>query len=93
MVVDESSDLEAVRDSAPAAVLLVVGGPDRCQAVYEATLFPRQRIVGVADGQLKDAIDSILAERGDEHEVVAMMDGEFAPRRVRLGYRGITEIL
>lgn len=93
MVVGDGADLDRIHDSAPAATLLVLDGPARCQEVYERTLFPRQRILGVTEEQAAEAIDSIIFERDDEHEVIAMADGEFAPRRVRLGYRGITEVL
>jgi hypothetical protein len=86
-------DLEELRDCAPAAVVLVTGDgvEARCKRVYEATLFPRSRIIGVADPGA--AAESVVFERGGEHDVVAMVDGEFGPRRARLGRGGITELL
>lgn len=90
------ADLEPIRDSAPAAAVLVTAEPvdEWCRKVCEGTFFPRSRIIGIPDpAELSAAAESIIFERGDEHDVVAMADGEFGPRRVRLGHRGITEVL
>ena len=86
-------DLDAVRDRAPAAVLLIAGDrlEERCKEAYEATLFPRARVIGVSDPA--GAAASIVFETGDEHEVVAMRDGVFASGRARLGRGGIRELL
>lgn len=86
----------SIRDSAPAAVVLVTAEPveDWCRRVYEGTLFPRARIVGVPDaGGVAAAAAAILFGRGDEHDVVAMVDGEFGARRARLGAGGITALV
>jgi hypothetical protein len=73
---------------------------DWCRRVYEATLFPRARIVGLpaaaaAGGAARaaGAAAAILFERGEEHDVVAMTGGDFTRRRARLGAGGITELL
>ena len=96
VVLAGEADLDAVRTRAPAAVVVVTGEgvEDRCKQVYEATLFPRARIVGVADvADTGPAIESIVLERDDEHEVVAMADGEFSARNARLGRGGIRALL
>ena len=89
-------DLEAVRTHAPAAILVVTGDgvAERCQQVYEATLFPRARIIGIADPErAAAAVEAILLERDEEHEVVAMSDGGFGDRKARLGRGGIRALL
>ena len=93
VVLQGDADLDDVRHLAPAAVVLVTGDSleERCAQVYERTLFPRARVIGVADPA--PVAESIVFERGDEHEVVAMADGEFGPRRARLGRGGIRELL
>ena len=93
VVVGGETDLDELRRRAPAAVVLVTGGEleKRCQAAYGATLFPRARIIGVADPAA--AAESIVFELDREHEVVAMADGEFGSRRARLGRGGIRELL
>jgi hypothetical protein len=93
VVLAGEADLAAVRERAPAAVVLVAGDDleRRCQEAYEATLFPRARIIGVASPA--GAAESIVFERGDEHEVVAMADGAFGRRAARLGRGGIRELL
>jgi len=81
---------------APAAALVVTGDQlkDRCQSALEATLFPRARVVGVPDpGQLDAVVESILLERDEPHEVIAMSDGRFGPRSARIGRGGIRELL
>lgn len=93
MIISGDAVLEDVRRRAPAAVLLITGDrlEDRCREAYEQTLFPPARIVGVSDAPA--AAESIVHERGDEHEVVAMARGEWAPRRARLGRGGIRDFL
>jgi hypothetical protein len=67
---------------------------ERCAEVAETTLFARARIVGVDDPtQLVPALESILFERDDEHDVIAMADGQFSARRARLGRGGIRALL
>jgi hypothetical protein len=93
VVLGDETDLETVRRRAPAAVLVVAGErlAERCKQVYEATLFPRARIIGTSAAA--QAVESIVFERDDEHEVVAMVDGEFSARRARLGRGGIRALL
>lgn len=93
VVLTGDADLDAVRHLAPAAVVLVTGDglEERCREVYERTLFPRARVIGVDDPA--SAAESVIFERGDEHEVVALADGEFGSRRARLGRGGIRELL
>src|SRR5215208_5523228 len=91
LVADESADLAAIARSAPAAALVVTGGnlEQRCEQVCAGTLFPRARIVGVPDeDRVSAAIESIVLERDDEHDVVALSDGKFGPRPARLGRGG-----
>ena len=93
VVLAGDADLDAVARCAPAAVLLVAGDrlEERCKQASEATLFPRARIIGVSDAA--PVAESILFERDDEHDVVAMQDGEFGPRRARVGRGGIRALL
>jgi len=96
VVTDDNADLAAVARSAPAAALVVTGGnlEERCEQVCAATLFPRARIVGIPDeDRVSAAIESIVLERDDEHEIVALSDGKFGPRSARLGRGGIRELL
>lgn len=96
VVVAGDGDPDAIRRSAPAAVLIVTGErvEERCRALAEATVFPPARIVGVADpARIGAAVESILFERDDEHEVIAIGDGQFAPRTARLGRGGIRALL
>jgi anthranilate phosphoribosyltransferase len=93
VVLAGEADLDEVCERAPAAVLLVTGDSveRRCRQAYEATLFPRARIIGTAEPAA--VAESIVLERGDEHDVVAMTGGEFSPRRARVGRGGIRELL
>jgi hypothetical protein len=96
VVLADDGDLAAIARSAPAAALVVTGSDleERCQKASDETLFPRARIVGIADtGHLAAAIEAIVLERDDEHEVIAMRDGRFGPRSARLGRGGIRELL
>jgi anthranilate phosphoribosyltransferase len=96
VVLGGDGDLEEVRTCAPAAVVVVIGDAvsERCQEVYEATLFPRARIIGLTEpGRAASAVEAILLERDEEHGVVAMSDGGFGPRTVRLGRGGIRALL
>jgi hypothetical protein len=89
-------DLTDIARSAPAAAVVVVGDglEARCKDVYERLLFPRARIVGVADPErVGSVVESIVFERDDPHDVIAMSGDEFAPCRARLGRGGIRELL
>ena len=93
VILTGKGDLTEIRDCAPAAVVLVAGDDleQRCAQVYEATRFPRARVIGVRDPG--SAAEAIAFELGEEHDVVAMVDGEFGPRRARLGRGGLRELL
>jgi malate/lactate dehydrogenase len=87
-----------IRDRAPDAVVVVVGGSP--QALCEATLFPRARIIGVASADEAEAVvDAVVNDLDRELEVVARCEGErgiageFARVPVRVGGRGIVAIL
>ncbi|MGH3117300.1 MAG: hypothetical protein ACRDQ2_09345 [Gaiellales bacterium] len=94
VVLAEDADLDEIARCAPASTVVVTGGglEERCRQVYEGTLFPRGRILGVADPkQLDPVVESIVLETGDTHDVVAMRDGAFGPHTVRLSRAGIRE--
>jgi hypothetical protein len=93
VVITGEADLDEIKRRAPAAVLLIAGDDveERCRQAYRTTLFPCARIVGVGDPDA--AATSIVFECDDEHEVVAMSDGEFGRRKARLGRGGIRELL
>ncbi len=96
VVLAGDGDLAAIRELAPAAAVLVTADPvaKRCEEVYSATLFPRARVIGIPDSTaVTAAAESIVFERGDAHEVIAMSDGKFGPRSARLGRGGISELL
>jgi hypothetical protein len=89
-----------IRDRAPNAVLIVAAGSP--QPACEATLFPRSRIVGfieTGDAQVDELVESIVLDRRRVFTCIARcegergIDGEFAPVPVRLGERGIHEIV
>jgi len=40
-----------------------------------------------------DAVESIVFERDDTYDVIAMTNGEFGPHSARLGRGGIRELL
>ena len=89
---------ELVRDRAPNAVVVVVG--DSPHEMCEATLFPRARIIGVAnESDLAGVVDAVVYDRGDEFETIVRCQGErgledeFAKVPVRIGRRGVLEII
>ncbi len=88
----------AVRDRAPNAVVVVIGGSP--QAMCEVTLFPRGRIIGVADQAEADAVvDAVVNDRDETFDAVVRCQGErgiddqFASVPVKIGARGVIEIL
>jgi len=96
VVLAGDADLAEIARSAPAAVVVVTGDDieSRCKETYERLLFPCGRIVGVpASDRVSDAVESIIFELDDAHDVIAMKDGEFAQRSARLGRAGIRELL
>lgn len=87
-----------VRDRAPNAVVIVVG--DSPHAMCEATLFPRARIIGVKDeNDVSPVVDAVIYDRGAEFETIVRCQGErgledeFAKVPVRIGGRGVLEII
>lgn len=89
---------ELVRDRAPNAVVIVVG--DSPHEMCEATLFPRARIIGVeTEGEVGPVVDAIVYDRGAEFETIVRCQGErgiedeFARVPVRIGARGVQEIV
>jgi malate/lactate dehydrogenase len=89
---------ELIRDRAPNSVVVVVGGSP--EVICQTTLFPRARIVGVDDQAAADAVvDAVVNDLGNEFETIARcegergIEGEFARVPVRIGARGIAEII
>jgi hypothetical protein len=89
---------ELVRDRAPNAVVIVVG--DSPHEMCEATLFPRARIIGVKeDSEVGAIVDAVLYDRGDKFETIVRCQGErgledeFAKVPVRIGKKGVLEII
>jgi malate/lactate dehydrogenase len=89
---------ELVRDRAPNAVVIVIG--DSPHAMCEATLFPRARIIGVADdSEVGPVVDAIVYDRESEFETIVRCQGErgledeFARVPVRIGAGGVIEII
>jgi hypothetical protein len=96
VVLAGEADMDTIARSAPAAAIVVVGEglEDRCKEAYERLLFPRARIIGMPDpDRVGDAVESIVLESDDAHDVIAMKEGEFAPCSARLGRGGIRELL
>jgi hypothetical protein len=96
VVLAGDGDLAEIARSAPGAAIVVTGDDleGRCKEAYERLLFPRSRIVGVPrSGSVSDAVESILFERDDAHDVIAMKDGDFTACSARLGRGGIRELL
>lgn len=87
-----------VRDRAPNAVVLVIGGTPH--EMCEATLFPRARIIGVEERAQAEAIVATIAS-GEEREFETVVrcigergiDDDFARVPVRIGARGVVEIV
>jgi hypothetical protein len=89
---------EVVRDRAPNAVVIVIG--ESPHEMCEATLFPRARIIGVNDdSEVAAIVDAVIYDRGDRFETIVRCQGErnledeFARVPVRIGARGVLEIL
>jgi hypothetical protein len=96
VVLAGDGDLDEIARSAPAAAVVVVGDDleGRCKQAYERLLFPPSRVVGVPDaGRVSAAVESIVFERDDAHDVIAMKDGDFTACSARLGHGGIRELL
>jgi hypothetical protein len=89
---------EVVRDRAPNAVVVVIGGSP--EPICQTTLFPRARIIGVGDQAEADAVvDAIVNDLDKRFESVVRcegergIEGEFARVPVKIGARGVIEIL
>jgi hypothetical protein len=96
VVLAEDGDLVEIARCAPAATIVITGDAleERCRQAYEQLLYPRARIVGIADaGGVSAAVESILFERDQAHDVIAMKDGEFVSCSATLGRGGVTELL
>jgi len=96
VVLAEDGDLAEIGRSAPAATIVIAGDAvaGRCRQAYEQLLYPRARILGIADpAGVSAAVESIVFERDQAHDVVAMKDGEFVSCSATLGGRGITALL
>jgi len=96
VVLAADGDLADIARSAPAAAVLVAGDAleDRCNEAYERLLFPRARIIGIAEREdVGAAVESIVFERDEPHDVIAMKAGRFAPCAARLGRGGIREFV
>jgi malate/lactate dehydrogenase len=100
VVAAEESDKwgELVRDRAPNAVVVVVGGSPH--VMCETTLFPRARIIGVEDrAQAEAVVEAVLQDRGAQFETIVRCQGErgledeFARVPVRIGRKGVLEII
>ena len=95
VVLAGDGDLTEIGRCAPAATVIVTGDglEERCRQAYDELLYPRGRIFGVPDaGRVSDAVSSVVFEREEVHEVVAMKDGEFVPGSATLGRGGITAL-
>lgn len=89
---------EQIRDRAPNSVVVVVGGSPH--AICEVTLFPRARIIGVADRAEADVVvDAVVNDLDKQFESIVRcegergIEGEFAKVPVKIGARGVVEIL
>jgi hypothetical protein len=95
---DDSDEWAAeIRDRAPNAVVVVIGGSP--QAVCETTLFPLGRIIGVPDQGVADqVVDAVVNDLDKKIEAVVRcegergIEGEFASVPVKIGGRGVIEI-
>jgi hypothetical protein len=95
---DSEKWAEMVRDRAPNAVVVVVGGSPH--VMCETTLFPRARIIGVEDREQADAVVAAISSGSErEFETIVRCQGErgiedeFARVPVRIGARGVVEII
>lgn len=95
VVVADPGPAEAIARHAPAAVVVVEAGAEVCAAVLEATLFPRGRVVGIAGAPVEALVAAAVLDRRVPLECLAAVgaDGRFTEATVRLGARGIEEVL
>jgi uncharacterized Rossmann fold enzyme len=89
---------EVVRDRAPNSVVVVIGGSP--ETICQTTLFPRARIIGVGDQAEADVvIDAVVNDLDKQVESVVRcegergIEGEFARVPVKIGARGVIEIV
>ena len=89
IVAAAGEDVGAAVRMAPSAVLLLVdAGPDDVGRVLDATLWPRQRVVGVSRDDVEAAARAVVA--GGEVALRAVLrDGE---RDVTLGRGGVLRV-
>lgn len=96
VVLGADGDLADIGRSAPAATIVITGDAleERCKQAYEQLLYPRARVFGIPDtSRVSDVVESIVFERDDTHEVVAMKSGEYVACSATLGRSGISELL
>ncbi len=96
VVLAGDGDLAEIGRSAPAATIFVAGDQveERCREVYERLLYPRARIIGIPDADgVERAVEAVVFERDEAHDVIAMKAGDFVPCSATLGRAGITELL
>lgn len=94
VVTDGGASADIAR-SAPAAVVVVAGGPEVCAQILRDTLFPRGRVIGAAGDGVGPLVDAVVLDRGAALECLARTreDGDFVPTIARIGARGIHELL
>jgi hypothetical protein len=86
IVAAAGSDVRAAAKLAPAAVLLLVdASPDQVAEALDATLWPGQRVVGVARGDAERAAAAVITGTAAKLRTT-LRDGE---REVALGRGGI----
>jgi hypothetical protein len=96
VVLAGDGDLAEIGRSAPAATIIVTGDEleGRCKEAYEQLLYPRARIIGIPDaGRVGEAVESVVFERDEAHDVIAMKGGEYSACSATLGRGGITALL
>lgn len=95
VVVTDGQASAHIARSAPAAVVVVAGGPEVCAQILRDTLFPRARVIGAAGDGVGPLVDAVVLDRGAALECLARTreDGDFVPTIARIGARGIHELL
>ena len=76
VVAAAGEDVSAAARLAPAAVLVLVdAAPDQVAAALTATLWPRQRVLGVASGDVERVVNAVC-EGGEVTVKATLRDGE-----------------
>jgi malate/lactate dehydrogenase len=95
VVVTTGADGGEIRVRSPEAVVVVVADPvaETCRSLYDATLFPPERVIGIPDSAATlEAVEAILFDRNREVTCVALCGDEFVAVRAKLGCHGIDEV-